>query len=140
MKVCELMTERPMRCYPSDSVNRAAQIMWDHACERVPVVDWVDALIGVISDRDVAMAAYTQGKRLAEINVTSATPGHVLCCEGDCSAEIALAIMREHALKSLPIIDKAGKLIGTVALETLRRACAPSATANAARATKAPTA
>jgi CBS domain-containing protein len=136
MKVCEVMTEHPVRCDPSDSLNRAAQIMWERECESVPVVDGIDELIGMVSDRDVAMAAYTQGKRLAEIEVTSAMVRRVFCCEGGSSVEIALATMREHGLKTLPIIDTVGKLIGMVSLETLRRAAAPIATAIGVRATK----
>src|SRR5690606_28351921 len=67
MQVRELMTRDVQVCGPRDDLNRAAQIMWDHDCGVVPVVDSERRPIGMVTDRDVCMAAYTQGKPLSAI-------------------------------------------------------------------------
>ena len=54
-----------------DSLNRAAQIMWERRCGCVPVID-AGRVVGLLTDRDVCMAAYTQGRRIDDIAVTTA--------------------------------------------------------------------
>jgi CBS domain-containing protein len=44
-----------------DTLNFAAQLMWEHDCGVAPVVKENGRLCGVITDRDICMAAYTQG-------------------------------------------------------------------------------
>ena len=48
-------------CAASDSINDAARIMWERDCGCVPVVDDGGNVIGMITDRDICMAADTQG-------------------------------------------------------------------------------
>ena len=69
MKVAELMTRSVLAAHPQDSLARAAQMMWDHDCGALPVIDDSGRVLGMITDRDVCMAAYTQGRPLAEIPV-----------------------------------------------------------------------
>ena len=67
MKVSQLMTKDVATCRADEPVSRAAQIMWDHDCGCVPVVDDAGHIQGMITDRDICMAAFTQGKRLDEM-------------------------------------------------------------------------
>lgn len=70
MNASELMTETVQSCSASDSLQRAAQIMWDRDCGVVPVVDGDNCVVGMVTDRDIAMAAYTQGQPLWLIPVS----------------------------------------------------------------------
>jgi len=69
-------------CCASDSLNRAAELMWNHNCGFIPVVgdgeNWI--LTGVITDRDIAMAVYIQGKTLSAIPVSAAMAHAVRAC------------------------------------------------------------
>jgi Mg/Co/Ni transporter MgtE len=67
--VRDLMTTAVRSCTTGDNLQRAAQIMWESDCGVVPVVDRDGRLVGMITDRDICMAAYTQGKPLSHIGV-----------------------------------------------------------------------
>src|SRR5262245_1269543 len=70
MRVEQLMTRTVQTCTPSDCLERAAGIMWDHDCGALPVTS-ADGeeprVVGMLTDRDVCMAAYTQGRALRDI-------------------------------------------------------------------------
>lgn len=123
MQVDTIMT-KPEACSTRDSLNRAAQIMWDHDCGCVPVVDDHQVVVGMLTDRDVAMAAYTQGKRLSEMGVTEAMSRslHVLLTGTDVAA--AEQLMRQVGFRRLPVIDHQARLIGLIALPDIVRAAA----------------
>lgn len=112
MDITELMTTRLFTCEPSDSLNRAAQLMWDHNCSCVPIVDGERKLIGLVTERDVAMAAYTQGKLLAEIPVLDAMSRTLHACEARCPFEVAQNTMQSLGISRMPVIDEGGRLVG----------------------------
>ena len=60
MKVEQLMTRAVKVCAESDMLNRAAQLMWETDCGCIPVIsaDGDGKVVGVVTDRDIAMAAY----------------------------------------------------------------------------------
>ena len=69
MTVEQAMTKQVWCCGANDRLNRAAQLMWDHDCGCVPVVDENNLAIGMITDRDVCMAAYTTNLPLSSLRV-----------------------------------------------------------------------
>jgi len=109
MKVGELMTADAKACGPSDTLNRAAQLMWENDCGAVPVVDQQLRVIGMVTDRDICMAAYTQGRPLAQSRVESAmSHGAYTCAPGDDIAS-AEKLMCERQVRRLPVIDEEGR-------------------------------
>ena len=73
LKVKELMTLDVSCCHPGDTLERAAELMWQHDCGCVPVVDEGSHVVGMITDRDVCMAAYTRGVSLSPLNGKNAS-------------------------------------------------------------------
>jgi CBS domain-containing protein len=65
MEVGQLMTRNPRVCSIDGTLEQAAAIMWESDCGCVPLVDSEGKVTGMITDRDVCMAAYTQGRTLA---------------------------------------------------------------------------
>lgn len=61
-------------------MNEAARIMWEHDCGCVPVVDEGRRVIGMLTDRDACMAAYTQGLRLQDLPVHRAMSNGATAC------------------------------------------------------------
>ena len=80
MKVADLMTPDVRSCTIHDSLNAAARIMWDHDCGCAPVVDAHGKLVGIVTDRDICMAAYTQGAPLEAIPVERVMSPKVISC------------------------------------------------------------
>jgi CBS domain-containing protein len=124
MKVEQLMTRTVRTCSPDDSLSCAAEIMWNHDCGCVPVVlegDGDPQLVAMITDRDVCMAAWTQGRPLCEIPVRTAM-SHTVCSVGPHEpVEVALKILATNQLHRLPVLDAAGRLVGIVALADIAR-------------------
>ena len=110
MNVSEVMTRHTSACEPSDSLDRAAGIMWDRDCGAVPVVDGTGALHGFVTDRDVAMSAYLKGRPLGAIAVAEVMSTGLHCCAPTDPLEAALATMRIHQVHRLPVVDGEGRL------------------------------
>jgi CBS domain-containing protein len=119
MKVEEVMSVDLETCRPEDTLNRAAQIMWEHDCGVVPVVDAESRVVGMVTDRDICMAAYTQGRSLSEISVSNACSRDVRTCELSDTVEMAESIMREAQIRRIPVVDAERKLYGIVSLADL---------------------
>ena len=60
MKIKDVMTPNVRTCFMSDSLATAAQLMWDHDCGCVPVLSEDARVVGMLTDRDICMAAYFQ--------------------------------------------------------------------------------
>jgi CBS domain-containing protein len=118
--VRSLMTTPVRTCRPDDSLARAAQLMWDTNCGAVPV-DAGDTIVGVITDRDICMAGYTQGKRLGDIKVESAMSKDLFSCGPDESVGAALATMADKRVRRLPVFDENRRLLGIISISDVTR-------------------
>ena len=75
MQVCEPMSKGVELVSPEDSIQKAASLMRDHDCGALPVRK-DDRLVGIITDRDIAVRAVAEGKPLNECTVSEVmTPG-----------------------------------------------------------------
>ena len=72
MKVKDLMTTDVKSCAEYNTLNTAAQMMWEHDIGCVLVVDREGWAIGILTDRDVCISAYLQGVSLTGASLTSA--------------------------------------------------------------------
>ena len=124
MRVEQLMSKDVSSCDAEDTLNRAAEILWERDCGAVPVVARASQgrVVAVITDRDICMAAYTTGRPLAGLHVYDAMSRALhTCTPGDTVAD-AEAIMRENQVRRLPVVDDAGNLAGILSLADLARA------------------
>ncbi len=126
MKVGQIMNRSVRASHPQDSLNSVAQIMWDERCGDVPVVDERSRPVGFLTDRDICMAAYTQGKPLAALQVEGAMARKVVCCTTEDDLNSAAQMMRQNRTRRLPVIDREGALVGLLSLDDL--ACEPART------------
>jgi CBS domain-containing protein len=111
-------------CFPSAPLSAAARIMWEGDCGCVPVVEQSDGSTrvgGMIIDRDICMAAYTQGHPLSEIRVESAMAKDLRSCRPTDSIATALKILEQNQLHRLPVVDQEGRLIGVLSLADVAR-------------------
>ena len=123
MRVEQLMTRELRVCSEADTLNRAAQLMWEADCGCVPVVraDGDGQLIGIITDRDIAMAAYTQGKQLWAIPVGAAMAKKVIACHASDGISQAEALMRDNRVRRVPVLDQHEHLVGLLSLSDVAR-------------------
>jgi CBS domain-containing protein len=121
MQVKQAMTREVRTCRPGDSLVRPAQIMWEADVGCVPVTDDGGALAGVVTDRDICLAANRFGLPLAQIPVGLAMSLLVHSCSPDDTIESAEALMREQQVRRLPVVAQ-GKVVGILSLSDLSRA------------------
>lgn len=123
MKVAELMSRPAHCCGLYDPLTEAARVLWDHDCGLVPVVEPVtNALLGVLTDRDICMAAYTRGLPLSAIAVDSVASTAVVTCFAHEDAAAVLERLKRHRLRRLVVVDEDGAVEGVVSLNDLARA------------------
>jgi CBS domain-containing protein len=108
MRVEQLMTKSPATCGSDNSLSQAAQTMWERDCGCLPVTatDQSLRLIGIITDRDICMAAHFHGKSLKDLRVSDAMVKEVYCCSPKDVLEDAEGIMRKARVRRLPIINR----------------------------------
>ncbi len=111
MNASDLMTRTVQSCSAGDSLWRAAQIMWEHDCGVVPVLDSEGRVIGMLTDRDVCMAAYTQGRPLADIPVGSAMAHQVHGVREEDPVDVVEGLMRRARVHRVPVLDAGGHLV-----------------------------
>jgi CBS domain-containing protein len=121
MNVDHCMTRDPKTCRASDSLERAAQIMWENDCGCVPVLDDASKIAGIVTDRDVCMAAYTRGTPLHALGVASAMARDVATCRPGDTLETALRTMRARQVRRLPVLDPDGGIAGLISLTDVVR-------------------
>lgn len=118
----QIMSQPVAVCQTSDDLCQAAKLMWELDCGAVPVVDSTGRAVAMLTDRDICMAAYTQGKPLRDINVCAVMSRSLVACRPDDTLERVEELMIENQLRRLPVLDEDGRPLGIVSLNDLARA------------------
>ncbi|MCK6458678.1 MAG: CBS domain-containing protein [Planctomycetes bacterium] len=134
MKVKSVMTKQVATCLPGDSLGAAAEIMWNKDCGIVPVVEaGSQKLLGLVTDRDLAMAALLSNRPTDAIRVGDAMTTKLFTCREEDDLREAHDTMREHKVRRVPVVDDKGRLAGLVSLSDLAREAFSTRAAAAAR-------
>lgn len=124
MKVSKLMCSAVITCRPEDSLESAAQKLWNHDIGCLPVVDGENHPVGMLTDRDICMAGYTQGRLLKDIRVDSVMSRTVFSAPGTDRIEDVEVVMRKHKVHRVPIVDEQNRLVGILSTNDLAREAA----------------
>lgn len=118
MKVRKIMTKSPTYCTASCSAEIAANLMNQCDSGILPVVqDSLDLkLIGVVTDRDLCLAVVAARRDPAHTVVNECMSRNTKCVAPDDDVDQAIALMAEHQLRRLPVVDEHGKLRGMLSL------------------------
>jgi CBS domain-containing protein len=109
-------------CGPDEMLTAAARRMWECDIGCVPIVDAERRVVGMLTDRDIAMSAYTQGRALDAIPIDQAMAHKVLSCNPEDAITRAEEIMRTNKVRRLPVIDGDNRLVGILSLNDVARA------------------
>ena len=117
MKVRDMMTRQTVSCGPETNVAQAVQLMWENACGFLPVVGEGGNVIGVLTDRDIAIALGTREQRASEVRVPDVMPQKLFACTPDDDVHTALKTLRAEGIRRLPVIDREGGLAGVLSID-----------------------
>jgi len=123
-RVEALMSTAVACCRTTASAAEAARLMWTNDCGIVPVVGADGRLKGVITDRDITIAALMSGKTLAAIPVGDVMSHDIATVHPDSELAEVHARMRERRVRRIPVVDAEDRPVGIVSLNDLSLAAA----------------
>ena len=109
----EAMTSSPTTAEPTTTAHEAARMMRAEDVGSLPIVEG-DRLIGVVTDRDLAIRVLAEGKG-AETTIGEIASRDVVTIDPQQSLEEAARLMAEHQIRRLPVTEEDGKLVGILA-------------------------
>ena len=120
MKVNDAMTRSPATCAPATSLRLVAQLMSDHDCAAIPIID-SGRLVGLVTDRDIVCRAVAHGSDIERLPAASVMSSSVIAVGPDEPLENAVGLMEENAIHHLAVIGSGGKLVGMLAQSDIGR-------------------
>jgi CBS domain-containing protein len=108
-------------CGPDTDLATAAKIMWDCDCGVVPIVNDERRVMGMVTDRDICIAAATRAAKASDIRVRDVMSEAVASCKADDDVPTVLSVMKQRRVRRLPVLDAKGRLVGIVSVNDLVR-------------------
>ena len=117
MKAKDIMTRKPKCVTPETSVREAARLMKEEDVGVLPVVerDGSDRLIGIVTDRDIAIRHVAEGHDSSSCPVREAMTSSVRTAREDDDVESVMDLMGKEQVRRIPVVDERGGLVGIVA-------------------------
>jgi CBS domain-containing protein len=119
MKVSEAMTSEVRMVNPEDSIHDAARLMADMDVGALPVSD-SDRLVGIVTDRDIAVRAVAHGKS-PDTKVREVMSWEVMYCFDDQDVEDVALNMGDIKVRRLPVVNREKRLVGIISVGDLAR-------------------
>ncbi|HZB68873.1 MAG TPA: CBS domain-containing protein [Sphingomicrobium sp.] len=119
MKISEVMTRDVATVRPDQTAQEAANFMLQGDAGSIPVTEG-DRLIGMITDRDIAVRGVARGHG-PDTPVSELMTSGLICARVDDDVEEVASKMSEAQVRRLPVIDESENLVGIVSLGDLSR-------------------
>lgn len=122
MRIGDLMTRDPVCCLPETTAREAAALMRDNDCGAIPVVENLEnrELVGIVTDRDLAVRGLAEGKgpdtRVADLM----TVEPVGTAPGD-EVETVREVMIRERVRRVVVLEGERRVVGIVAQADLAR-------------------
>ncbi len=128
MQVKEVMTADPACCTSENGLQEVAQMMVDHDCGEIPVVENTQTKlpIGVITDRDIVCRAVAQGLNPLDLTAADCLSKPCVTVTPEMSVEECGKILEENKIRRVPVVDADGSCCGIVALADIALRTRPS--------------
>lgn len=121
MQIKNIMHRGVVSVSPEAPVTAVAKRMKEEDVGAVPVMDG-DRLIGMITDRDLALRALADGEDLSRLTARDLMTPQVVFCRDDEEADDAIRLMEDRQIRRLPVMDGAGRVVGMVGLGDIAHA------------------
>jgi|SRR5262245_22551464 len=119
MRVSEAMTREVKICTPGQTIREVARTMREIDAGAMPVGE-NDRLIGMITDRDIAIRAVAQGKG-PDTPVREVMSEHIEYCYEDEDLGRVAQGMADVRVRRLPVVNREKRLVGILSLGDLAR-------------------
>jgi CBS domain-containing protein len=120
-KIAEVMTDRPRAIAPQTSIREAARLMDEEDVGSLPVVEEGARLVGIVTDRDIAIRAVARGIEPEGTSVMDIASKDVYGVAPDDDLDDALEMMARAQVRRLPVVVRDNELVGMVAQADVAR-------------------
>ena len=120
----DIMTRTPWCCGPETNLAAVTELMWIHDCGVLPVIA-EGHVLGMITDRDVAIALGTRNVTAREITAIEAATAPVIYCRENDDIHAALHLLGEARVRRLPVVNANDELVGMIGINDLILAARP---------------
>ena len=127
--VTSVMTANPACCRRDTPLQQVAQLMIDHDCGQIPVVDAGNKPVGVVTDRDIAIRIVAPGKDPGRATAADAMSTPCKTVTNSTSLRDCVCLMEAEQVRRIPVVDDAGALVGIVSIADIALAGKDEATA-----------
>jgi CBS domain-containing protein len=110
----DVMTSNPCTIDADKDIAYAAKMLKDEDVGIAPVVEG-DQLIGVLTDRDIAIKVVAEGKDPNSTTVREIASTNVVTVDPQQDLDEALRLMAQHQIRRLPVVEEDGKIVGILA-------------------------
>jgi len=138
----DFMTQNPICCMSSESVQRAAQLMLAEDGGSIPIVDDSHSrrLIGILTDRDIAKRIVAESRDAGQITVREVMTKTPISCASDDELQRARDTMATNQVRRVTIVDSHHKVVGIIAQGDIATRCGqPEKTAQVVKEISRPT-
>ena len=115
MKVMDAMHRGAEWVEASTPIREVAKKMRECDVGAIPVGE-NDKLIGMVTDRDIAMRAVANGKDVSKLTARDCMSKGIVCCRDSEEVEDAMRIMEQKRIRRLPVLDDKKRLVGMLSL------------------------
>lgn len=119
VEAAELMTSPVAACGPDDTLDRAVERMRARRCGSVLALDGRERVIGIVTDRDVCLAARRFESPLHEVKVRRVMTVHVEVCGPRETLAAVQQRLRAARVRRLPVADAQGRALGIISVMDL---------------------
>ena len=119
MKVADLCICDVAAVGPQASLTRAGSLMRKYNVGSIPVIDRNDRPIGMITDRDIAVALTQRNALPSEVLVEEAMTEGVAVCDLEDDVREVLRILGREQVRRLPVVDDRGQLEGIISIDDI---------------------
>ena len=101
----DVMSRDIVRVHPQDSLRYAAKLMAGYDCGALPVVDRENRLVGMITDRDIAVRGVAERRDAGQVPVGVVMTDEAFACHVNDSLKDCMRAMADHQVRRMPIVD-----------------------------------
>jgi CBS domain-containing protein len=115
----QICSKPPLTASTDTTVREAAHRMWSRKVGALVVVNGRGKPIGVVTDRDITVKVVAQGGDPALVRVGSLIRRKPAVISEEAGILDATRLLSRHGVRRLPVVNRAGKLVGIVSLDDL---------------------
>ena len=135
MQVKDVMTPDPACCTPDTTLRRVAEMMVEHDCGEIPVVEDMASMkpVGVITDRDITCRTVAKGLNPLALTASDCMTTPCVTVTPDTPLDECCRVLEENQIRRVPVVDASGACRGIVALADVARHAKKRETAEVVR-------